>query len=157
MPAPSTIFEIRKKSNFPKNIVKQNAYHSSMLGPAKRRSKWRPNSSCRYDFCTFQKFEFQQKRNEKSSHPRPRCQIDCVPEPAKFQLSLRFLIIFFHVLAAQVPCGSVRTPVACGPHCPRPKDCPGLGYPNTFKLRKLIASGLLKGGEPKFNDFERDL
>ena len=26
------------------------------------------------------------------------------------------------------------TPVASGPHIPRPKDCPGLGYPNTLKL-----------------------
>ena len=27
----------------------------------------------------------------------------------------------------------ILTPVACGPATPRPKDCPGLGDPNTFK------------------------
>ena len=37
-------------------------------------------------------------------------------------------------VAAQLPTGSVFTSVACGPDSPRPKDCPGLGDPNTLKL-----------------------
>ena len=81
----------------------------------------------------FEKKLNEKKRNEKSTSRRARCQIDCVPEPAKFHLPLRFSIISFHVLVAQVPSGSIHTSVACGPHCPRPKDCPGLGYPNTLK------------------------
>ena len=28
----------------------------------------------------------------------------------------------------------IFTSVACGPDSPRPKDCPGLGDPNTLKL-----------------------
>ena len=37
-------------------------------------------------------------------------------------------------VVAQLPCGSMDTSVACGPDSPRPKDCPGLGDPNTLKL-----------------------
>ena len=37
-------------------------------------------------------------------------------------------------VAAQLPTGSIFTSVACGPDSPRPKDCPGLGDPNTLKL-----------------------
>jgi hypothetical protein len=37
-------------------------------------------------------------------------------------------------IAAQLPTGSILTSVACGPDSPRPKDCPGLGDPNTLKL-----------------------
>ena len=36
--------------------------------------------------------------------------------------------------AAQVPRGSMDTSVASRPHSPRPKDCSGLGDPNTLKL-----------------------
>ena len=36
--------------------------------------------------------------------------------------------------APQLPPGSIDTSVACGPDSPRPKDCPGLGDPNTLKL-----------------------
>ena len=36
--------------------------------------------------------------------------------------------------AAQLPRGSIDTSVDCGPDSPRPKDCPGLGDPNTLKL-----------------------
>ena len=36
-------------------------------------------------------------------------------------------------VAAQLPTGSRDTSVACGPDSPRPKDCPGLGDPNTLE------------------------
>ena len=45
---------------------------------------------------------------------------------------------FDDVLAAQVPPGSIVTSVACGPDCPRLKDCPGLGNPNTLKLSVVL-------------------
>ena len=32
---------------------------------------------------------------------------------------------------------AIFTSVACGPDSPRPKDCPGLGDPNTLKIRAL--------------------
>ena len=61
------------------------------------------------------------------------CRIAPVPRAAKFLLPLRILFFFFNVSAAQPPRGSIHAPVACGLHCPRPKDCPGLGNPNTLK------------------------
>ena len=48
--------------------------------------------------------------------------------------TLADFVFFFNVSAAQPPRGSIHAPVACGLHCPRPKDCPGLGSPNTLKL-----------------------
>ena len=55
--------------------------------------------------------------------------------PAYFHLKFE---IFLHILAVQLPPGSIHTFVACGPHSPRPKDCLGLGDPNTLKpIEKL--------------------
>ena len=42
-------------------------------------------------------------------------------------------------VAAQLPTGSILTSVACGPDSPRPKDCPGLGDPNTLKTVVVAA------------------
>ena len=74
------------------------------------------------------------KIKERHTHadPRPRDAGD--PERAKIYLPLGLFEIFDDVLAAQVPRGSVFTSVASGPHTLRPKDCPGLGSPNTLKL-----------------------
>ncbi len=58
-----------------------------------------------------------------------RTQTETVPRRGKIHLPLGLFENFKDVLAAQVPTGSV----ACGPDCPRLKDCPGLGDPNTLK------------------------
>ena len=49
-------------------------------------------------------------------------------------------IFCFHVLAAQLPSGSIDTPVVCGPHSTRQKDCPRFGNPNGFseKISKQV-------------------
>ena len=79
---------------------------------------------------------FQKKSIEKwncRTTADPRCQTEAVQERAEIHRSSTLLENFNDVLAAQLPPGSIRTPVACGLHCPRPKDCPGLGSPNTLK------------------------
>ena len=63
----------------------------------------------------------------------PRTRARALPERGKIHLSLYLFCFLNHFLAAQVPTGSIITSVACGPHTPRPKDCPGLGDPNTLK------------------------
>ena len=67
----------------------------------------------------------------------PGCQTETAPERGKIHLPLGFFENFKDVLAAQVPPGSIVTSVACGPDCPRLKDCPGLGDPNTLKSYNL--------------------
>ena len=67
-----------------------------------------------------------------------RTRAETVPERGKSFRALTILKNFDDVLAAQVPPGSILTSVACGPDCPRPKDFPGLGDPNTFKLRAEV-------------------
>ena len=64
----------------------------------------------------------------------PGTQTETVPRRGKIHLPLGLFENVKDVLAAQVPSGSIVTSVACGPDCPRPKDCPGLGNPNTLKL-----------------------
>ena len=63
-------------------------------------------------------------------------QTAAVPERAKSHRTLPANLKNHRVLAAELTTGSIDTSVASGPHSPRPKDCPGLGDPNTLKIMK---------------------
>ena len=63
----------------------------------------------------------------------PGRQTEAVLARAKSGRTLEQNVFFDHVLAAQLPTGSIDTSVASRPHTPRLKDYPGLGDPNTLK------------------------
>ena len=80
---------------------------------------------------------FQNKTSKNEFHyvkADPGAQTATVPVEAKIDRAITIHENFYHVLAAQTPTTYILTSVACGPHSPRPKDCPGLGSPNTLKL-----------------------
>ena len=78
----------------------------------------------------------------KSFYLRARTQDATVPESANIHIQIRFLILLVHVLDIQLRTTLVVTPVAeVLAYLSRPKDCPGLGDPNTLKLFFWTAVG----------------
>ena len=65
------------------------------------------------------------KKTLKNKEPRgtadPRTQTEAVPERAQIHRASGRFEIFDHVLAAQVPTGSIVTSVASRPHTPSPE------------------------------------
>ena len=133
MPAPATIFEIRK------NIELSKKKKNSKM-PIVRRC-WDPWSdgpsggripAAATIFAISKKMI--SKKNEQKIHISPaplpnrdRRGAGQIPAPAT--IFKYFLARFGTQLADRAP----DALVACGPHSTRPKDCPGLGYPNTLK------------------------
>ena len=132
-----SFFEILQKRVSKKTTTKK--HRPSVYGRSGTQN-WDPQGAGK-SHRTISLFEILQKRVFKKitsffdSHNAtadPGCQNGTVPERAKSHRTISLFEIFTHVLAAQVPRGSIVTSVASGPHTPRPKDCPGLACPNTL-------------------------
>ena len=102
------------------------------------RSRRRPKSTVPLRFMKICLKAFFQNKTSKKATPNgladSGCQNATVPAEAKINRAVTIHEKFDHILAAQMPTTGMDTSVACGLHSPHPKDCSGLGDPNTLKL-----------------------
>ena len=121
---------LQKIANFKKH--KMPAMRAAKLLASRRRQK----SRYRYEFWKLKKLNFQKKSAifRKPNGTRPLGPKSLASRRRPNSSWSRDLWIFSSHFCAQLADRGIFTPVACGLHYPRPKDCPGLGDPNTLKL-----------------------
>ena len=134
---PFGFWNLKTNIIFQKNVNFKKRKTLAMRGGEMMPSRRRPKSTYFSGFYISTNFEllqksceFQKRRDSAAAGTRN----GVAPDAAKIDLPSWFFFLFYHVLVAQLADRVIFTPVASGPHIPRPKDCPGLGYPNTLKL-----------------------